>query len=432
MEANCSPFTHSRYNHYRIGVCLSDSRWGLKFRDVISALSYYGLQHVIHILDDFFIAEATKVDCLGSLSTLLKVLMSLRVPTVAAKTLGPSQVLEFTGIVIDSNRMEAQLPEDKLARMKQLLDSFTNRRSARLVRLQSLIGTLQFACKVVVPGRTFLQRIINLTRGVSNRFHHIRLNKEFSRDITMWKAFLTKWNGRSFFLESFVTTSPDLELYTDAASSVGFGGYLNGKWFQGRWPPHLLIDKHKGISIEWQELFLIVITCVLWYPHFCGKRVQFWCDNENVVAIINSGHSKASRVMDFVRFLALISMKYNFLVRAHHVKSHCICPLPFSGPALPGTRSQRRPESLYHPAFLNDPLKDEVLKYANWSLSWNTNRTYTSGKKRFIQFCLMNRLTTPTGDILPASEGTLVYFASFLARTVRKAPLRSTWQRSAI
>ena len=154
--------------------------------------------------------------------------MSLRVPTVAAKTLGPSQVLEFMGIVIDSNRMEARLPEDKLARMKQLLDSFTNRRSARLVHLQSLIGTLQFACKVVLPGRTFLQRIINLTRGVSNRFHHIHLNKEFSRDITMWKAFLTKWNGRSFFLESFVATSPDLELYTDAASTVGFGGYLRG------------------------------------------------------------------------------------------------------------------------------------------------------------------------------------------------------------
>ena len=246
--------------------------------------------------------------------------MSLRVPTVAAKTLGPSQVLEFTGIVIDSNRMEARLPEDKLARMKQLLDSFTNRRSACLVHLQSLIGTLQFACKVVVPGRTFLQRIINLTRGVSNSFHHIRLNKEFSRDITMWKAFLTKWNGRSFFLESFVTTSPDLELYTDAASTIGCGGYLNGKWFQGRWPPHLLIDKHKGISIEWQELFPIVIACVLWYPHFCGKRVQFWCDNESVVAIINSGHSKAPRVMDLVHFLVLISMKYNFLVRARHVQ----------------------------------------------------------------------------------------------------------------
>ena len=204
------------------------------FNQISDALEWilkhnYGLRHVIHILDDFFIAEHTKIASLGSFTTLLKVFMSLRVPTVASKTMGPSQVLQFMGVVLDSNRMEARLPEDKLARIRQLLDSFTDRRSARLVDLQSLIGTLQFACKVVVPGRTFLQCIINLTRGVKNRFHHIRLNKEFSRDIQMWKVFLAQWNGRYFFLDSRVTSSPDLQLYADAASTVGFGGFFNGK-----------------------------------------------------------------------------------------------------------------------------------------------------------------------------------------------------------
>lgn len=102
----------------------------------------YGLRHVIHILDDFVIVEHTKIDCLGRFTTLLKVFMSLRVPTVASKTMEPSQVLEFMGIVLDSNRMEACLPEDKLARIQQLLASFTNCCSAHLVDLQSLIGTL--------------------------------------------------------------------------------------------------------------------------------------------------------------------------------------------------------------------------------------------------------------------------------------------------
>ena len=120
----------------------------------------YGLQHVIHILDDFFVAEPSRVGCLKTFNTLLKVFMSLWAPLVASKTLGPSQVLEFMGIVLDTTRMEARLPEDKLSRTKDLLKSFQGRRSVRLVELQSLIGTLQFACKVAVPGRTFLQRII--------------------------------------------------------------------------------------------------------------------------------------------------------------------------------------------------------------------------------------------------------------------------------
>ena len=92
---------------------------------------------------------------------------------------------------------------------------------------------------------------------------------------------------------------------------------------------------------------------------------------------------------------------------------------------IQGTCSHCQPDPLHHPAFIYDPLKDEVLKYANWALSWNTNRTYTSGEKRFIQFCVMNRLATLTGDILAASEGTLIYFASYLACTVRHGTINT-------
>ena len=61
-------------------------------------------------------------------------------------------------------------------------------------------------------------------------------------------------------------------------------------------------------------------------PTFFGKCLQFWYNNESVVAIINLGHSKAPRFMDPIRFLVLISMKHNFLVRARHMPgvSHVI------------------------------------------------------------------------------------------------------------
>ena len=279
----------------------------------------YSLSNILHILHDFFIAEHSRLECLTSFSTLLRVFMSLRASVVAAKTLGPSLVLEFIGITLDSTLIEARLPEDKLTCLRTLLASFKGWRSVCLVDLQSLIGTLQFACKIVVPGRTFLQCIINLSRGVQNRFHHICLKKEFLKDLSMWETFLTGWKGHSFFLNFSATPSPYMELFTDAANTIGFLGNITGKWFQGRWPPHLALSKDKGISIEWQELFPIAVACAIWYPHFAGKRLQFWCDNESLVAIISSGHSKAPRIMDLLRFLTLTAMKHNFLVRAHHL-----------------------------------------------------------------------------------------------------------------
>ena len=53
----------------------------------------------------------------------------------------------------------------------------------------------------------------------------------------------------------------------------------------------------------------------LWFLHFSGKRIQFWCNNESVVAITNSGHSnKAPRIMDPLRLLVLLSIKHNIFL----------------------------------------------------------------------------------------------------------------------
>ena len=83
--------------------------------------------------------------------------------------------------------------------------------------------------RIIVPICTFLQRMINLTRGIPGHFHQIHLNQEFFEVLIMWKAFLARWNGHSFLLDTTVTPSKDLELYTNAASSIGLGGYCNGQ-----------------------------------------------------------------------------------------------------------------------------------------------------------------------------------------------------------
>ena len=83
-------------------------------------------------------------------------------------------------------KMEARLPEDKVERIRSALSTFQSQRSTTLQELQSLIGTLNFACKVIPPGRPFLQRIIHLTRKVKKPHHHIKLTTGFCKDIKMW------------------------------------------------------------------------------------------------------------------------------------------------------------------------------------------------------------------------------------------------------
>ena len=107
-------------------------------------------------------------------------------------------------------KMEARLPEDKVERIKSALSTFQSQRSTTLQELQSLIGTLNFACKVIPPGRPFLQRIIHLARGVKKTHHHIKLTTGFYKDIEMWKMFIDQWNGIGLFLSPLWETSDTL------------------------------------------------------------------------------------------------------------------------------------------------------------------------------------------------------------------------------
>ena len=102
----------------------------------------------------------------------------LGVPLAPETTVGPATVLQFAGITLDSVRQEARLPEDKLLKCRAMLQNFQAWRSVCLKELQSLIGLLNFTCVVVVPGRAFLRRMIDLTKCVNNPHHHIDLLRE--------------------------------------------------------------------------------------------------------------------------------------------------------------------------------------------------------------------------------------------------------------
>ena len=125
-----------------------------------------------------------------ALCQILHLFTDLNIPIAPGKTFPACTCLEFMGILLDSNTMEARLPVDKLTRIQEALGQWTTRKSATLQELQSLIGTLQLACKVIAPGRPFLQCIIHLTKGIKFPHWQIRLNSGFHQDISMWQHFL--------------------------------------------------------------------------------------------------------------------------------------------------------------------------------------------------------------------------------------------------
>ena len=224
----------------------------------------FNITGVMHILDDFFIAlPPPRSHCSTALCHLLTLFTDLDIPLAPGKTFTTSTQLEFMGILLDSFLMEAKLPDDKLTRLRSLVSVWRSKTSCRLHDLQSLIGSLHIACKVVAPGRPFLRRMISLTRGLSNPSSFIRLGKEFHKDLDMWAHFLASWNGVNLFLPPFSPCYDFVSLVTDASGSVGHGAFFHPHWFNGKWLPHQKLGSSPDISIAWQELFPIYLACAV-------------------------------------------------------------------------------------------------------------------------------------------------------------------------
>ena len=210
--------------------------------------------------------------------------------------------------------LEARLPRDKISKCMLLLEQFIHRKKVMLRELQSLIGFLNFACSVIVPGRAFLRRLIDLTVGHSKPHHFIRLTQTSRADLRIWYQFLCDFNGRSFFLDDVWLDSEVLHLYTDASGSLGFGAIFGTQWFYGRWP-----DSWKGFNIAVLEFFPILLSILIWGGSMRNQRILFFTDNEAVVHVINRSSCRNPRLMFFVRHLVLACLKYNILFRARHV-----------------------------------------------------------------------------------------------------------------
>nr|XP_006822332.1 PREDICTED: uncharacterized protein LOC102808029 [Saccoglossus kowalevskii] len=252
------------------------------------------------------------------MAVLTLIFRRLGIPIAPHKTVGPTTVLEYLGIELDTVRMQARLPQDKLSRIHELLKTFLSRKSCTKRELLSLLGHLNFACRVVIPGRTFISRLIELSKGVKKLHHHISISSESRKDLHMWQYFLSGWNGVSMFLDAHPTSASDMQLYTDA-SGIGHGGYFRGRWFQERWSPSLKLETDPSLSIAFQELYPIVVASILWGHLWVRKRILFYCDNLATVHIINKGRSKSPAIMKLMRRLVITAASSNFMFQAEHI-----------------------------------------------------------------------------------------------------------------
>ena len=298
-----------------MGSSISCSTFEEFSRAVVFIMRTHGHTNISHILDDFInIGPKNSPICANALQFFINLCKELNIPLNKDKTVEPTTVAILHGIEVCTESFTAKLPMEKLQKAKTIIHNLCYKKKAKLKELQEAIGFLNFACKVIKPGRAFLRRLIDLTVGARSPYHLVKIDRESRKDLKAWIQFLDQYNGVSLLMAEKWASSNYLKFYSDSAQSLGFAAIYNDKWVHGEFS-----DNEQKLNISILELYPIVLGLYIWSDLLENKCVLMFCDNYAVVHMINKQSSKDVNAMSLIRFLVVTCLKANIYFRAKHI-----------------------------------------------------------------------------------------------------------------
>ncbi|XP_065126277.1 uncharacterized protein [Paramisgurnus dabryanus] len=279
----------------------------------------YAIPHVVHLLDDFLIISPPDNLPAAHLSTVQGVFQKLGIPLAQEKTASPDTSIEFLGIILDSKKFQASLPKEKIVRIISVASNLLDNPSCSKRKLLSVLGYFNFAMRIIPQGRPFISHLISLSTTVNTLKGLISLDEPCLNELSLWVRFLKQWNGISFFYESMISHPTDIQLYTDATPSIGFGGYYRGRWFASTWPNQLSDLPETLSSSVLFELYPIVVAAFLWGKEWTSTSIVIHCDSQAAVQCINKGRSHSLTLMPLLRRLIWTAACDQFLISATYI-----------------------------------------------------------------------------------------------------------------
>ena len=180
----------------------------------------------INYLDDYLFASFLKCYCNQQLKIFIEICGKIGMPINLEKTQWASTQMTFLGFLIDTIRRLVFVPYQKVIVAQNMIDFVLNKKSKKLtlLQLQKICGFLNFLCRVIVPGRAFMQRLYSQLTGFKTKLtphHHIKITNEMRMDLKMWLEFLRHQSVfcRKFLDFSQVLTAHDIQFYMDASKN---------------------------------------------------------------------------------------------------------------------------------------------------------------------------------------------------------------------
>jgi hypothetical protein len=273
--------------------------------------------HIFNYLDDFLFIASGRDNCNKALNYFSDVCRELGITLSPQKTIEASQQLVFLGIVIDTKNQCLAVPPEKASRTLDQLQQFLDTKKPKVLAWQKILGKLSFLTHVVPAGKPFLSSVYEALGGILSQDRHKRrrINQEAREDLNVWVSFLKKLPpGKQF--KMFEADLEQFCIYTDASTSVGYGGVFGNNWFAGLWPT----ARWRSFNIAVLELYPIYAALHLWTESLSNSSVAIYTDNWAVVNIIRKLYTRDKQLRRLLKPITLMCLNNNIRISAYHIQ----------------------------------------------------------------------------------------------------------------
>ena len=250
---------------------------------------------VTNYIDDI-IGYEVKSKAQAAFNNLYKLLQDLGFKISKNKLVEPTTKATCLGVELDTEKLTIAVPQDKLNDIRQECKQWLCKKSCNKRQLQSLLGKLLYVTKCVRASRPFLNRMLDTLRA-AHKQDTIVIDCEFRRDLNWFTNFLPKFNGVAFFSHTPIHTHVELD-----ASLQGLGAMCGQQIYAIALP-----KGYQNYNIVHLEMINILVALRTWAHQWQGRKVVIHCDNQAVVSVLGSGHTRDMTLAAIARNINMIT-----------------------------------------------------------------------------------------------------------------------------
>ncbi len=139
---------------------------------------------VVNYLDDFLFVDQNNFNCDKQIVTFQWICEEIKIPVSLDKMEWSEEMKVFLGLLLHGRLQLISIPEEKLQKCNNLVDKYLKKKRAKVQKLMKLAGTLNFLCRALNFGRTFLRSIYSQIQTMQNHLDwHVKVSEEIKLDL---------------------------------------------------------------------------------------------------------------------------------------------------------------------------------------------------------------------------------------------------------